>query len=70
MAPQIVLAFSNDKDNYLEMIVRERKSIFTALQNYHDSGKIQVIKEENTSIDDIFETFNRPNKYFSLWRSC
>jgi hypothetical protein len=57
--PLIILAFSNDQDAYLQMIVRERKSIFKALQQYHDRGFIQVHKEENTSIEDIFDLFNR-----------
>jgi len=67
MTPQIILAFSNDKDNYLEMIVRERKGIFTSLQNFHDNGTLQVYKEENTSIDDIFETFNRYNNQIFIF---
>ncbi len=57
--PIIILAFSNDQDAYLRMIVRERKNIFKALQNYHDKGSIQVHKEENTSIEDMFDLFNR-----------
>lgn len=57
--PIIILAFANDQDDYLRMIVRERKNIFKALQNYHDKGSIQVHKEENTSIDDGFGLFNR-----------
>jgi hypothetical protein len=57
--PVIILAFSNDQDDYLKMIVRERKNIFKALQQHHDKGFIQVHKEENTSIEDIFDLFNR-----------
>lgn len=57
--PLIILAFSNDQDAYLNMIVRERKNIFKALQQHHDRGYIQVHKEENTSIEDIFDLFNR-----------
>ncbi|MBC6950452.1 CHAT domain-containing protein [candidate division KSB1 bacterium] len=57
--PLIVVAFSNDQDAYLNMIIRERKSIFKALQQHHDRGYIQVHKEENTSIEDIFDLCNR-----------
>ena len=57
--PIIILAFSNNLDDYLQMIVRERKNIFKALQEYNDRGYIQVHKEENTSIEDIFDLFNR-----------
>ncbi len=59
MKPVIVLAFANDKDNYLPMIVRESKNIFKTLQTHHDNGYVQVHKEENTSIGDVFEVFNR-----------
>jgi len=59
MTPIVIIAFSNDKDNYLDMIVRERKSIFKSLQNHHDKAFIQVHQEMNTSLEDIFETFNR-----------
>jgi len=55
----VILAFSNDKDQYLEMINRERKTIFKTLQNHHDRGYIRVHKEESTSIEDIFQLFNR-----------
>jgi hypothetical protein len=61
MTPVIVLAFSNDKDNYLEMIVRERKNIFELLRKLHDNKDIQVDKEENTSIEDLFKIFNNYN---------
>jgi hypothetical protein len=59
MKPVIVLAFSNDRDEYLDMITRERKNIFKTLQNHHDKGFVQVHKEESTSIEDIFQLFNR-----------
>jgi hypothetical protein len=59
MKSVIVLAFANDRDEYLEMITRERKNIFKALQNHHDKGFVQVHKEENTSLEDIFNLFNR-----------
>jgi len=57
--PVIVLAFANDQDKYLEMIRRERKNVFKALQSYHDQGYVQVHKEESTAIKDIFDLFNR-----------
>ena len=57
--PVIILTFANDSDDYLDMITRERKNIFKILQNHHDEGFVQVHKEENTSVEDIFELFNR-----------
>jgi hypothetical protein len=59
MRPVIVLAFSNDRDDYLPMITRERKNIFKTLQDHHDSGYVQVHKEESTTLEDLFWLFNR-----------
>lgn len=58
MKPVIVLAFSNDRDDYLDMINRERKNIFNALREYDDNELIQVRKQESTSVEDLFELFN------------
>ena len=58
MKPIILLAFANDKDDYLAMIAREGKNIFKTLQNHHDKGCVQVHREESTSISDIFDLFN------------
>ncbi len=57
--PVVVLAFANDNDAHLNMLQRERKNIFEKLQRHHDAGYIQVHKEENTAIADIFKLFNR-----------
>jgi hypothetical protein len=57
--PVVILAFSNDRDDYLQMIVRERKAIARALQDYDDKGYIKVVKEENTSIADVFDLCTR-----------
>ena len=68
MKPFIVLAFANDKDNYLPMIVRESKNIYKTLQTHHDNGYVQVHKEENTSVGDIFELFNRYRERIAILR--
>lgn len=57
MEPVIILAFANDRDDYLPMINRERKTIFKALQKHDDQNLIKVIREENISVDDIFDHF-------------
>jgi hypothetical protein len=67
MKPFIVLAFANDKDNYLPMIVRESKNIYKTLQTHHDNGYVQVHKEENTSVGDIFELFNRYRERIAIF---
>jgi hypothetical protein len=61
MTPVIILAFANDKDAYLQMIVRESKSIYNTLLNHNDKGFIKLYREENTSIKDIFNYFYRYN---------
>jgi hypothetical protein len=53
--PIVVLAFANDQDAYLQMIVKERKAISKALQDYDDRRYVKVVKEENTSIADLFD---------------
>lgn len=65
--PVIVLAYSNDHDAYLDMIVRERKNVYKTLRAYHDKDYIQVEKAEHTSIEDFFEIFDRYNNRISIF---
>lgn len=65
--PVIILAFANDRDNYLPMITRERKNIYRTLQDFHDKGYIQVHKEESTEVADIFDLFNRFNHRVAIF---
>ena len=65
--PVIVLAYSNDHDAYLDMIVRERRNVYKTLSPYHDKDYIQVEKAEHTSIDDFFEIFDRYNDRISIF---
>ncbi|MGE5340367.1 MAG: hypothetical protein ACM3SY_02690 [Candidatus Omnitrophota bacterium] len=67
MKPIVLLAFANDNDDYLPMLNRERKSIFKALQTHHDNGYIQVHKEENTSVEDLFDSFNRYRERIAIF---
>lgn len=57
--PVVILAFANDQDAYLQMIVKERKAIAKALQEHDDRRYIKVVKEENTSVKDIFDLCTR-----------
>jgi hypothetical protein len=57
--PVVILAFANDQDAYLQNIVKERKAIARALQEHDDRRYIKVVKEENTSIRDIFDLCTR-----------
>ncbi|MEO8070668.1 MAG: CHAT domain-containing protein [Acidobacteriota bacterium] len=57
--PVVILAFANDQDAYLQMIVKERKGIAKALQEHDDRRYLKVVKEENTSIKDVFDLCTR-----------
>jgi hypothetical protein len=57
--PVVILAFANDQDAYLQMIVKERKGIAKALQDHDDRRYLKVVKEENTSIVDVFDLCTR-----------
>ena len=59
MTPIVIIAFSNDKDNYLDMIVRERKSIFKSLQNHHDKAFIQVHQEMKKQMKNASNMLSR-----------
>jgi len=55
----IVLAYSNDHDAYLDMVVRERKNVYNQLRPYDDKDYVKVEKAEHASIDDFFQIFQR-----------
>ncbi len=57
--PVIFLAFANDADEHLGMLNKERDFIYDALHDAHEKNYIQVHKQENTSIDDVFNQFLR-----------
>ena len=65
--PVIFLAFANDHDDYLPSIKRERKNIKRALNRHHDEGLIRVEAEPNTTLEDIFEAFNRFNDEVAIF---
>ena len=57
--PVILLTFANNQGDYLENLVRERKSIGEALRTYEDQRYIRVHVEPDAGIDDLFGLFNR-----------
>lgn len=65
--PVIVLAFANDNDDYLQMVVRERKSIYKSLQDLRDNNCVQVEAEPNTTIEDIFTFFSDYNERIAIF---
>ncbi|MDX1406801.1 MAG: CHAT domain-containing protein, partial [Saprospiraceae bacterium] len=56
--PVIYLAFANDRDQYLQMINQERKQISRALQAHTKEGRIQLVTEASSTIEDIFQEFH------------
>jgi hypothetical protein len=52
--PVIVLAFSNDKDDHLQMVDRERRVLAKALAGHAKKGSIEVWKEKSTSLRELF----------------
>ncbi len=57
MRPVVVLAFSNDQDNYLPMLKRESTNIFKILRDFDDKDFIKLYREESTSIKEVFDLF-------------
>lgn len=56
-APVVYLAFSNDRDDYLPTLNRERKAISRSLRPLEGSGAINLEVEASASLNDIFEVF-------------
>lgn len=57
--PVLLLAFSNDQDNYLPMIVAEQKAIKTALLDYVDKNYLELRDLQHTSTEELFYLVNR-----------
>ena len=57
--PVVLLAFANDRDDHLENLELERKSICAALQSFDDRFFIRVNAEPSAGIDDLFAKFDR-----------
>ncbi|UCH94965.1 MAG: CHAT domain-containing protein [Candidatus Aminicenantes bacterium] len=58
MKPVIVLTFANDRDNYLEMIKREKRDILRAFRDHPVGNFVQVEHEGDAALDDIFYYFD------------
>lgn len=57
--PVALVLFSNDLDNFLPSVERERKMIEEALENYSDTNRLKVVARSSVSIPEIFRLFNR-----------
>ncbi|MCB0629013.1 MAG: CHAT domain-containing protein [Saprospiraceae bacterium] len=57
--PVILLTFSNNTDDYLEMIVSEQKAIKKALLDFVDKNYLEVRDVQHASTEEIFYLVNR-----------
>ena len=60
--PVVFLAFANDNDAYLKNLIREGKAIRDNLWNAADEGYIDLYKDENISIRDLYKAVARYQK--------
>lgn len=65
--PVIFLAFSNDRDDYLPLINRERKNIVKTLREHHDNNYIKVEAEAASTLEDIFDFINSYHNQISIF---
>lgn len=57
--PVLLLTFSNDRDDYLSMIVAEQKAIKKALLDYEDNNYLEIRDVQHASTEEIFYLVNR-----------
>jgi len=57
MRPVVALTFSNDQDNYLEMLKRESSNIFKALRDFDDKDFIKLYREESSTMEEVLDLF-------------
>ncbi len=64
--PVILLAFSNNKDAYLPMIVQEQKAINKALLDFADKNYFQLRELQHASTEEVFYLINRYNQRVAI----
>jgi len=57
--PVIFLAFANDRERYLYNLKLEQRGIREALRRAEEAGLCEVVNENNTTIDDILDVFQK-----------
>ncbi|MFK7948334.1 MAG: CHAT domain-containing protein [Saprospiraceae bacterium] len=57
--PIALFVFSNDLDDFLPNIERERKIVEEALEHYDDTNRLKIIARSSVSIDELFRLFTR-----------
>jgi len=65
--PMALILFSNDLDNFLPSVERERKMIEEALETYNDTNRLKVIARSSVSIEEVFRLFNRYQGRISIF---
>lgn len=57
--PVIFLVFANDREKYLYNLKLEQRGIRDALRSAEEAGLCEVVYENNTTIGDIFDVFQK-----------
>lgn len=57
--PVALILFSNDMDNFLPNVERERKMIEEALEHFDDSNRLSVKAHSSVGVEELFRLFNR-----------
>lgn len=65
--PVALILFSNDMDQFLPMVERERKLIEEALEHFSDTNRLKVIARSSVSIEEVFRLFNRYRGQITLF---
>lgn len=65
--PVIFLAFANSQDAYLQMLKRESRNLYHALEALDDKQLIQLRREESATIEEIFHNFNKYQGRLSIF---
>ena len=65
--PVILMAFSNNPDNHLPMIDRERESIFDALLDYDDNNYLKLRKKGYTTLKNLFWYLNHYDNQIAIF---
>lgn len=65
--PIALFVFSNDLDNYLPNIERERTIIEEALEHYDDTNRLKIITRSFVDVNELFRLFTRYSGRIALF---
>jgi len=65
--PVIFLAFANDRERYLYNLKLEQRGIREAFRFAEEAGLCEVVNENNTTIDDILDVFQKYRDHIAIF---